>query len=216
VNSTTAAVILTGGDPVPREVGDILPPGAFVIAADSGLHHAGTLGITVDLIVGDLDSADPVVVARTLEAGAHLERHPVDKDATDLELALDAAVARNLSPAIVVGGAGWDRIDHLLGNALVLADPRYRSLRPHWLVKGARVHVVHDHAVITGRPGDTLTLLAVGGPAGGVVTAGLRWPLAGDTLAPGSTRGISNELTGEQVTISVDSGTLLAVHIGAP
>ena len=215
MDKTTAAVVLTGGDPVPLEVGAALPPGAFVIAADSGLHQAHTLGLAVDLIVGDLDSAEPGLVAAAQAAGADLEQHPVDKDATDLQLALEAALQRNLSPVTLVGGAGWDRVDHLLGNALVLAHPRYRPLHPCWLVKGARVLVVHDRSVIAGESGDTLSLLAVGGPAAGVTTRGLRWRLDGDTLAPGSTRGISNELTGPEATVSLEQGTLLAIHLGS-
>ena len=106
-----------------------------------------------------------------------------------------------------------DRIDHLLGNALVLAGPRYRPLRPRWLVKGARVQVVHDHVVITGHAGDTVSLLAVGGPATGVATTGLRWQLRGEDRPAGSSRGLSNEMTGAQAEISLETGTLLAVHV---
>ena len=215
VTNTTAAVILTGGDPVPEALGRDLPPAAFVIAADSGLHHARVLGLEADLVVGDLDSADAAAVAAVRAAGAEIELHPIDKDATDLELALDAALARHLTPVTVVGGAGWDRIDHLLGNAMVLADPRYRPLDLTWLVKSARIRVIHDRAALCGQAGDTVSLLAVGGPAAGVATTGLRWRLESDDLAPGSTRGISNEMTSTEAVISLEQGTLLAIHVGS-
>ena len=215
LESSGPAVIFAGGDPVPDSVEALLPRAALVVAADSGLDVARRLGVAVDLVVGDFDSADPASVAAAVAAGAHLERHPVAKDATDLELALEAVLRLGRSPVLVVGGAGWDRLDHLLANALLLTSPRYEPLRLRWLVKGAEVAPVHGHLDIEAAPGDLVTLLAVGGPAAGVTTAGLRWPLAGETLAPGSTRGVSNEMKGSSASISVAEGVLLAVHIGS-
>src|ERR687891_406355 len=50
------------------------------------------------------------------EAGAGIERHPAAKDATDLDLALNAALARRPRRIVVVTGAG-DRLDHTLAVA---------------------------------------------------------------------------------------------------
>jgi thiamine pyrophosphokinase len=213
---TGPTVVVAGGDPVAADaLSDIGAP-SFVIAADSGLHAAASLGLRVDLVVGDLDSAHPDAVAEAVAAGAEVDRHPADKDATDLELALEAALARRLDPVVVLGGAGFDRIDHFMANALLLADPRFAPLHASWLVKGATVVPIHDRAELRGRPGDTVTLLAVGGPARGIVTRGLRWELRGDTLASGSTRGVSNEMVGSSASVSLHSGSLLAIHHRSP
>ena len=210
----TATIVLAGGDPVTGPDTTSLPREAYVVAADSGLHHARDLGLAVDLVVGDLDSADPSAVARATAEGARLERHPADKGATDLELALDAALRRGADPTIVLGGAGFDRIDHFMANALLVASSRYAPLHVRWHVKGAVVIPVHDRCEIPGRPGDIVTLLAVGGPAEGVTTEGLRWALAGERLEPGSTRGVSNELTCERASVSISAGTLLVIGVG--
>jgi thiamine pyrophosphokinase len=209
---TTPTIIVAGGDPVEPDGIATLPRPAVVIAADSGLHHATALGLPVDLVVGDLDSAQPDAVAAARAAGAEVERHPADKDATDLELALEAALDRSLGPVVVLGGAGFDRIDHFMANALLLASPRFAALRPVWHVKGATVVPIHDRAEIHGEPGDVVTLLAVGGPADGVVTDGLRWALTGERLPAGSTRGVSNELATATARVALSSGTLLAIH----
>jgi thiamine pyrophosphokinase len=205
-------VIVAGGDPVPPSSIPHLPDDAYVIAADGGLHTTAALGLAADLVIGDLDSADPAAVAAAAASGAEIVAHPANKDATDLELALEEAVERGLGPATLVGGASFDRIDHFMANALLLASPRVAPLRPRWLVKGAIVIAVHDEAAIAGEEGDLLTLLATGGPATGVTTTGLRWPLDGATLLPGSTRGVSNVLTSPTATVSLTGGTLLAVH----
>jgi thiamine pyrophosphokinase len=204
-------VVLAGGESVAAGARLPVTDTDLVIAADSGVHHARALGLHVDLVVGDLDSVDARELDAVVEAGATVERHPVDKDATDLELALHAAVDRG-AERIVVLGAGGGRFDHFLANVLVLASPAFAGARVEALVGAARVVVVHDKAVVDGEPGDLLTLLPVGGPAEGVRTTGLRFALDGERLDAGTTRGVSNELTGNQATITVDGGVLLVVQ----
>ena len=70
---------------------------------------------------------------------------------------------------------------------------------------------MHDRVELTGSPGDIVTLVAVGQPAHGVRTDGLLYPLKDETLEPGSTRGVSNELTGTHATVEVASGVVLAM-----
>jgi thiamine pyrophosphokinase len=212
LESNGPAVVFAGGDPLPEEVRRLLPHHALVVAADSGLDLARRLGVPVDLVVGDFDSADPAGLAAAAAAGSVLERHPADKDATDLELALDAVLRLGRSPVRIVGGSGWDRLDHLLANVLLVASPRYAPLRLCWLVKGAEISPIHGRLDLAGSPGDLVTLLAVGGPVTGVATTGLRWPLLGEALTPGSTRGVSNELAATTATVSVETGVLVAIH----
>ncbi len=188
--------------------------GAFVIAADSGLEQAAGLGLHVDVVVGDMDSVDPDLLAAAEAAGAEVHRHPPDKDATDLELALDAAAARGAARVIVLGGTGG-RLDHLLANALLIGSPRYATMAVEWLAGPHRVTAVHDATRIAGAPGDLVTLLPVGGAAHGVRTDGLRWRLEGETLEAGSSRGVSNVLTEPVAKVRVEEGTLLAVHTRA-
>jgi thiamine pyrophosphokinase len=44
-----------------------------------------------------------------------------------------------------------------------------------------------------------------------VRTVGLKFPLRGETLEPGSTRGVSNELITTTATVELQQGALLAV-----
>jgi thiamine pyrophosphokinase len=72
--------------------------------------------------------------------------------------------------------------------------------------------VVRREARLSGAPGAVCSLLAAGGPARGVRTTGLRYPLDHEDLLPGSTRGLSNELAEPAATVSLEQGTLLAVQ----
>lgn len=209
---TKTILIFAGG-----ELGELtapLPEADYVIAADSGLDHARRLGRDVDLVVGDLDSVSEEGLEAARRAGIEIEQHRADKDATDLELSLAAAV-RHGAARIVIAGGGGGRIDHLLANAMLLASPGWADVDVEWIVDSAHILAIRQHATIHGTPGDTLTLLAVGEPADGVTTSGLEYELSDDVLLASSTRGVSNVLAAAEVTISLRNGVLLAIHLPA-
>ena len=211
--SSTTVVVVTGGDPLDGVDLPPVPDGALVVAADSGVDRAHGLGLRVDVAVGDFDSVTDAGLDRAAEAGAKVDRHPEAKDATDLELALD--VARSLDPdrIVVLGGHGG-RLDHLLGNALLLAQPALAGIDVVAQMGAARVTVVRSSAELRGHPGDLVTLLPLHGVARGVATDGLLYPLRDEDLQPGSTRGVSNELVTTTAVVTVREGTLLAVQPG--
>ena len=188
-----------------------LPAGATVIAADGGLDRALVLGLQVDVVVGDLDSVSPVAFAAAAEGGSRVSRHPAAKDATDLELALDEALALGARRVLVVASAEG-RLDHLLASLLLLGSERYATLEPDALVGSALTHVVRGSRTLTGTVGELVSLLAVGGRATGIVTVGLEYPLAGETLEVGSSRGVSNVFASAEPRITVEDGVVLAVR----
>jgi thiamine pyrophosphokinase len=207
-------VIVAGGGPPHPSVAGRLAPDAFVIAADSGLEHAAALGLEVAVVVGDMDSVDPDALAAAAAAGTQVERHPQAKDATDVELALDLALDRRPRHVVVVTGEG-DRLDHTLAVALLLATPRTAGVAVEGWLGCAHLTVVRDRADLAGTRGDLVTLLALHGPAEGVTTEGLLYPLDGETLGPGSSRGVSNEMLADDATVWVRSGVVVAVQPGA-
>jgi thiamine pyrophosphokinase len=141
-------------------------------------------------------------------------RHPADKDATDLELALDAALAERPSRVLVLAGIG-ERLDHLVSALHVLGSPRYKAVELDARIGAAHVHVIRGERVLASRPRELLSLVALHGPAEGVRTEGLEYPLAGETLEPGSSRGVSNRFLAEVARVSVERGVLLAIRPGA-
>lgn len=206
------AVVISGGDPVHLDQIEDVPADAYVIAADSGLDHARRLNLAVDLIVGDLDSVSARALADS--EGIPIEQYPTDKNYTDLELALDAAVRLDAERIVVLGGHGG-RLDHFFGNAAVLTAPSLANRNIEWLAGHAHVYVVRRWTQLHGSVGATVSLLAVGGPATGIVTQGLRWPLANEVLEPWESRGLSNQFSSPIAIINLESGTLLAVIPGA-
>ena len=206
MNEPDVVVVASGPGPA------VVVPGApMVVAADGGLIRAAALGLDVTVVVGDLDSVSADALAAAESAGARIVRHPEAKDATDLELALDEAVRLGAGRVLVVASAEG-RLDHLLASLLLLASDRYADVELDALVGGALVHVVRGTRSLAGSPGELLTLLALGGPAAGVSTDGLAYPLRAETLDPGSSRGVSNVFEAPEATVTVDRGVLLAVR----
>jgi thiamine pyrophosphokinase len=214
--AAAGTIVIVGGGGPPAGGGArqlAADTGATVIAADSGLEPALKLGLDVAAVVGDMDSVDPAVLAAAAEARVPIERHPEAKDATDLDLALEAALVRRPERIVVVTGTG-DRLDHTLSLAQLLASPRTAGVEVEAWIGEAHLSVIRDLTVLSGEPGDLVSLVPLHGPALGIVTEGLLYPLRGEDLAVGSTRGVSNELAAPEASVRLRSGVLVAVQPG--
>jgi len=208
------AVVVADGDPAPEDA-EVVRHADLLVAADGGARWTERLGVTPHLVVGDLDSLDEAAPSRLSLAGARVERHPIDKDASDTELAVEAALKSGADRVVVLGAFGGNRLDHELANVLLLADPAIGAgVR---LQRGSTsVRAISGPGTLqleTG-VGATVTLLPVGVGAEGVTTRGLRYALEDEPLMVGRSRGLSNVITDEPASVSLLSGTLLVIEIG--
>ena len=203
-------VIVVASGPGPAVV---VPDAETVVAADGGLDRALALGLAVDVVIGDLDSVSDAALAAAEAAGTRVVRHPAAKDASDLELALDEAIALGARRVLVIASANG-RLDHLLASLELLAADRYAELELDAAVGDALVHVIRGRRVLEGAPGDLVSLIPVAGPVEGVTTSGLEYPLSGETLAPGTTRGVSNVFVDAVARVEIATGVLLAIRPG--
>lgn len=190
-----------------------LLPGDRIFCADGGAVHALTLGLTPEIIIGDLDSLPPDVVDTLAAKGVNIQRHPIRKDQTDLELAFQAALAQQPDEIVLVTALGG-RLDQMLANILLLTRPEYASVKislidgPQW----ALVLRAGQTLTITGQPGDTLSLIPLTSVVSQVTLTGVEWPLHAATLTLGSTYSISNALADSQAHLTIEKGMLLVVH----
>ena len=200
-------IVFAGGDIRTAPSPD---PAAVVIAADSGYDHAITLGHRVDVLVGDLDSISREGLAHAQSTGVDIDRHPASKDATDLELGLEAALGRGAVIDLYGGEAG--RIDHLIGVAVELTQSRWVGAELRWHTEGATIQPLLDGGhVHPGAPVGTIVSLIVVTDSVGVTTQGLKWHLAGDDLQRGTSRGLSNQIERLPASVSLNSGAILVV-----
>ena len=212
---TRRVLVVAGGETAPvNGLAAALPRCDIVVAADSGVHNAQALGLVIDVIVGDFDSASIAAVDAAVAAGAALERFPTAKDKTDLELALDHA--RDMGGdgiELVVVASVTGRLDHALANLLVLASSSYEHCRIDAYVDRWLITVLRDETrAIVVRPGATVTLLVVDARAARVTTRGLLYPLDDELVYRSSTRGVSNVAVDEEIEVRVDGGVLFVLR----
>jgi thiamine pyrophosphokinase len=219
------ALILADGDAPNRSDLDAAWPGwdsdlGLVIAADGGARHADALGVAIDAWVGDGDSIGAAALEALAARGIPIERSRQDKDESDTELAILAAIRRGASGVVVVGALGGGRIDHTLANVGLLALPALAG-RPATLIDtSSRISLVRapgpDGAPATrslvGREGDLVSLLPLGPGVIGVTTTGLAYPLADEPLPEGPARGLSNVRSAPVASVAVRGGLLLIVE----
>ena len=209
------AVIVADGEHALTD-GRELADADLILAADGGGDWLDSIGVAPHRLIGDLDSADPAVVARMVAADIRVERHPVSKDASDLELSLIAAAEAGATEVVVLGALGG-ALDHLMANVLLLGAQAAagRTLR---LVHGptrARLLTGPDHAALEAPAGSRVSLLALGSPASGVTTQGLRWLLDDEQLEAGSSRGLANVVETVPAGVWLTAGQLLVIEIAA-
>lgn len=184
------------------------------IAADGGAVNARKFLLRAPhVLIGDLDSLDAATRAWCARARVEMIQHPREKDQTDLELALDLAMARGATDIVILGALGG-RVDQTLANVLLLRKPARANISARIVGADCELWLVTKRAVIAGRVGETVSLIPLTARAQGIVTRGLRYPLRNETLVMGTTRGVSNVLTAARAEITLRRGLLMVVRLG--
>jgi thiamine pyrophosphokinase len=173
-----------------------------VVCVDGGYRLSRRSGIKPDLVIGDLDSLED----EQIEEGIEVRRYSPDKDFSDFELALRAAEEMEPGRVYVYGALGG-RIDHELTNVLLLSRSKYPTV---FIEENVEIYRVIEHLVLKNRKGCFCSLLPLSGPCHVEDMRGFRYILHGEMLQP-SSRGLSNIITEDRATISVHSGSLIAV-----
>ncbi|MGB4593172.1 MAG: thiamine diphosphokinase [Coriobacteriia bacterium] len=189
----------------------ILRDADIVIACDAAGEWCLSLGRRPDLVVGDFDSACPGARERLEARGIPVRAYPVEKDASDLDIALTHA--RDMGAArVCFTGAFSGRLDHTLaalGTLQLAEDMAPRILEPGfraWLLSG-RTRPSIEFSVDSEA---TISVLALEASHGVTVT-GMKYPLRGASVGVLSSLGISNTATGPVAGVSLITGTLLVI-----
>ena len=177
----------------------------LIIAADGGYDALMKVGLTPDLLIGDLDSISGVA------DGIEILRFKVEKDETDMHLAYLEGVRRGYTEFHLFGGVGG-RQDHtfanyslllyakLDGNSMILHGDDYYSL------------VIKDEAInLIGREGGGVSVFAFGGVSHGVTLRGFKYECENITLTPSFPLGVSNSFLSHSAYLEVKDGALLVM-----
>jgi len=206
------AVIFANGELCcPDVVRGFIDSTSLLIAADGGLAYIQQMGLEPDLLIGDLDSATAEQVLKAETAGSQVRRYPVNKDETDLELALLSAAESGCEKITVVGALGG-RLDQTLANIHLLSLPQLAGIDMRIDDGKTEVFLIRSKAEINGATGDLISLLSLSPVVCGITTAFLQYPLQNENLEFHQSRGISNVMTSTRAQVEIKSGNLLCIH----
>ncbi len=207
-------LIVTGGSPAASARGilrEFSPD--WVIAADSGIRCALELRLRIDRILGDFDSADPVLLQECEQKKIPRLVFPAEKDFTDTELALEEAAEKaGENGRILLLGAIGTRMDHSLANIFLLKKMADRGIPCEIADDFNRIRMLKGTAETCLQKDPAwpyVSLLPVFGDAEGVTLRGFRYPLAEARMKAGYALGVSNELKDNEGRITLAKGYLL-------
>lgn len=178
--------------------------GDYVIAADGGWLACQKAGVTPDLLLGDFDSLGEN------PAFPNTERFPVEKDDTDMMLAIKHGLSLGHREFHIYGGLGGRRSDHSVANLQALAYLAHHGAQGWLYGDGERFTAIYNsHIDFPAQPEGILSVFCWGGDAKGVAIRGAHYPLEDAVLTADLPLGVSNHFCGKDVTVSVQQGCLV-------
>lgn len=205
--------LILGGAPI-EDYGfcqDYLPVD-YVVCCDNGMTHAKALGLKPDVIVGDFDSVPQEVLESFLAQQIPIRQFSPQKDETDMELGLDAALEAGATEVVLFGGIGR-RLDHTIANCHYLEYLLHRGVAAKLVDSHNVVQLTGSELHLTGETGRLVSTLPLTKQVTGITTTGLAYPLTDGTLTrDGRLIAVSNVMLGQEAEIRVKSGLLLVIQ----
>lgn len=204
---------IVGGGPAPAAswLRNQILPGDCLIAADRGAAYLQADGLVPDLLLGDFDSLPPELLPTLQKECRQYLTFPCDKDYSDLELALRAAHSLGLKQ-VVITAALYGRLDHCLFNIisiLQLADEL--GLEASLIAPDCQIfQLKQKKRSWNSCQGELLSIISLDEEAE-VSLQGTKWPLDHSKLRRSSTRGLSNVVIADKVTLECHSGCVIVV-----
>ena len=207
------ALIIANGESCSSELlGQLLEWSPFVVVLDSAIHRVMSLGIKVDVLLGDFDRDINLEEIEQNQYPIEIVHTP-DQDKTDLEKAFDFLINRGFPAANVVWATGR-RADHSITNMTNII--RYKSK--------LSIVMIDDYSVIYPllplpntfdkwyAKGTQISLIPIGN-ATNIRTKNLLYQIDNEQLTLGYRSGNSNEAAEDGiVSISYQSGDLLLME----
>lgn len=184
----------------------------YVVVADGGLKFLLKNGMLPDFFVGDLDSVELEGDLKDILKDIPKEIVPVEKDDTDMALAVAKAYEKGYRNILLYGGCGGTRISHTLANIQMMSFYAKKGCSLQMLGDGVRLEILHNASkTLSAAMKGSISVICLSDIAEGVTIQGLKYEYTG-ALTSDRTLGVSNSFVGKDAMVSVENGTLLLVY----
>ncbi|GAB6109276.1 thiamine diphosphokinase [Fusibacter bizertensis] len=176
-----------------------------VLGVDGGCELISKLNIKATEILGDFDSIINLDQYRLLWPNAKVHTYPPEKDFTDAELAFNIIKEHDLDKIVVIGGLGG-RADHMLSILFLLArEDKFIIIDEQNYIEKIDTPYLKKVS-IKDYGNDYISLVPLESGLKGIYLNGFKYPLVDAHIKFAETLGISNELIGDEGSISIDGG----------
>jgi thiamine pyrophosphokinase len=202
-------IIISNGEPpiisiLNKELNDC----SLLICADGGANYLYKYNIIPDILIGDFDSIKEDILSFYVEKGCKLIKHPVKKDYTDTELALETAKEFGAKEVVFLGATG-SRLDHTLGNIGLLLSCLNSHIKASIIDNKNKIMMVNKSTNIYGKKGVLFSLIPFSSEVIDLTLSGCEYTLNKYNLKKGSTISLSNTFINNEVSIDFTKGILL-------
>lgn len=196
----TTAILVS---PIAQEIPRIAD--AIYIGVDAGLLKILEAGLCPSLAIGDFDSMDEEQFER-IKHITKIEKHPIMKDESDMELGLRIVSQMGCDPIYLVGAAGA-RIDHTIANLRLLMYHYPQAIL--WEVH-QRVRILQEGKHKLKNDFRNVSFFAI---VPSILTLhGFLYPLEHRELEPKDIYTLSNSIESNDGEVIVESGRILCIE----
>lgn len=183
----------------------------IIICCDGGIRHTKKLKILPDYILGDLDSAPKELVEYYKSLNVIFKIVSSKKDETDTEMGINFAIELGAKYIDLYGCIGT-RFDHTLGNANNIMIALKKGVKAKIINEYNSIQLIDKSIILTGKKGQIVSLIPLTTEVTGIVTENLEYPLNNEVLSIGASRGISNVMSQDKASITIQSGYLFVIQ----
>lgn len=180
----------------------------YVICADGGLEKAEYINLIPNIIIGDLDSVNKIVLKKYLDMNIKLIKYPAEKNYTDMELAIEYALEKGFKDIVLIGASGT-RLDHTYANVLLIEAYYKKGVKLKLIDNNNIIQIITNNMEIQNKTNYFVSIIPVTEFIEGVTLQGFKYPLNNVVVNRGSTLCISNQIISEKGIITLNKGTAL-------
>lgn len=213
MSSTKALLILNGDlDLDKSEVMEIIEKENIkkIIAVDGGANNIRKVNLIPDIIIGDLDSITKENENYYRDKNVKFIKHPIEKDQTDSEIAVDFCKDYNFKEIFFAAALGG-RIDQQIANINLLEYVDGLKLKAKIISKNLEIALIPGTKVFKNKKNYRLSLIPQSKVVEKVRISGCKYNLDSKDIYRAQTRGISNKIENNRAQVDFESGLLIYI-----
>lgn len=186
----------------------------FYIGVDRGGWSLIESGFPLDLALGDFDSLTSEEREFVFSKARDKKISPAEKDDTDMQLALVAALTKDASAKITIVGATGGRIDHFLANIGLVFEPRFQKFCEQIQIMDCQntvIFLLPGRHQLNREEKKKYVGIACLTAVKGLTIEGCKYPLANHDVSHPYVFA-SNEFLEERATVSFTEGMIAVIH----